>query len=188
MNGNKLEFDKANHDRRTIEQIVERELKENSPFNVKVIGTPGEGTVNYKASSDRVIVDESPNSIRVDIRANAEAQMAIEEALKSQSGSNASTQQQSPSMETERMGTTANVSNEPMGEVSAKMTLRDDGHIDIDWGDRTMHIDTMMGVFVPKPTDDRDQPLVYVDEDTSLTETMIDEAVEKIREQLRQYV
>ena len=194
MGHNTLELDKSEYDRRNVEQLVEREFGNNTNFNMDVVGEPGQGTVRYEASMNTVVVDETPSHIRVKIDTNDEAQMAIEEAIKTQ--------------ENNMRGDMGTINNEKGDNVpefssiasqddryatsgaptSAMIELMEDGTININWGDSEMVINTMAGIFIPKATDNRDDPLIYVDEDTNLTESDADEIAEAVRRQLRQYV
>lgn len=188
-----FKLDESTNSRMEIEKAVEQAMREKSMFGLDIQGQQGTGTVRYESSMNLVVVDQTPRHIRVKVDATDKVHSAVKQAIE-QMGGNSGQDYNSDRTYTDddfqennggREYTDADFQRQ---SVSANIELMEDGTVNIDWGDSQMTIDTMVGIFMPKPGANRSEPLIYVDENTNLTDTDVDEIAEEVRRQLRQYV
>jgi len=86
MSDRKLQFDSSNLSYEDAASIAEREIKENSPFNVDEILKDQRNKTAFTSSNNSVSVAKLGNTIVVDLNGTEDVMDTIENALNSQSG------------------------------------------------------------------------------------------------------
>jgi len=86
MSDRKLQFDSSNLSYEDAAAIAEREIKENSPFNVDEILKGQRNKTAFTSSNNSVSVAQIGNTIVVDLNGTEDVMDAIEEALNDESG------------------------------------------------------------------------------------------------------